>query len=102
MNKVRLVCKGQEFSHWTKVTITSGLNELSRSFSLEVTYMLPQQNHLHDLFKPGDKVQIFIDDDLILSGYIDKTPIQYDGHSINVQIIGRSKTVDLIALVSFR
>ena len=96
MNKVRLVCKGQEFSHWTKVTITSGLNELSHSFTLEVTYMLPQQNHLHDLFKPGDKVQIFIDDDLILSGYIDKTPIQYDGHSINVQIIGRSKTVDLI------
>lgn len=96
MNKVRLVCKGQEFSHWTKVTITSGLNELSRSFSLEVTYMLPQQNHLHDLFKPGDKVQIFIDDDLILSGYIDKTPITYDAHSINVQIIGRSKTADLI------
>ncbi|MDO5352982.1 MAG: hypothetical protein Q4E81_09165 [Succinatimonas sp.] len=96
MNKVRLVCKGQEFSHWTKVTITSGLNELSHSFTLEVTYMLPQQNHLHDLFKPGDKVQIFIDDDLILSGYIDKTPIQYDGHSINVQIIGRSKTLDLI------
>lgn len=96
MNKVRLVCKGQEFSHWTKVTITSGLNELSRSFTLEVTYMLPRQNHLHDLFKPGDKVQIFIDDDLILSGYIDKTPIRYDAHSINVQIIGRSKTVDLI------
>ena len=96
MNQVKLICKGQEFSHWTKVTITSGLNELSRSFKLEVTYLLPQQNHLHNLFKPGDKVQIFIDDDLILSGYIDKTPINYDAQSINVSIIGRSKTEDLI------
>lgn len=91
MNKVRLVCKGQEFSNWTSVTITSGLNELSRSFSLEVSYMLPQQNHLHDLFKPGDKVQIFIDDDLIISGYIDKTPIIYDAHPINVQFIDCNK-----------
>lgn len=91
MNKVRLVCKGQEFSNWTSVTITSGLNELSRSFSLEVTYMLPQQNHLHDMFKREDKIQLFIDDDLILSGYIDKTPITYDAHSINVQFIDCNK-----------
>ncbi len=91
MNKVRLVCKGQEFSNWSSVAITSGLNELSRSFSLEVTYMLPQQNHLHDLFKREDKIHLFIDDDLILSGYIDKTPITYDAHPINVQFIDCNK-----------
>lgn len=96
MNKVTLKCKGNEFSHWESVTITSGLNELSRSFLLDVTYLLPQQNHLHDLFNPGDKVQVFIDDDLVLTGYIDKTPITYDGNSIKVQVIGRSKTEDLV------
>ncbi len=93
MNQVKLICKGQEFNYWSKVTITSGLNELSRSFTLEVTYMLPRQNHLHDLFKPGDKVQIFIDDDLILSGYINKTPITYDAHPINVQFIDCNKKI---------
>lgn len=96
MNQVKLICKGQEFGNWSKVTITSGLNELSRSFTLEVTYLLPQQNHLQDLFKPGDKVQIFIDNDLVLSGFIDKTPISYDAKSVTVQIIGRSKTEDLV------
>lgn len=93
MNQVKLICKGQEFNYWSKVTIASGLNELSRSFTLEVTYMLPRQNHLHDLFKPGDKVQIFIDDDLILSGYINKTPITYDAHPINVQFIDCNKKI---------
>lgn len=96
MNQVKLKCNGREYAYWSKVTITSGLNELSRSFTLEVTYILPEQNTLQDLFKPNDKVQIFIDDDLIISGYIDKTPINYNANSINVQIIGRSKTEDLV------
>lgn len=96
MNQVKLKCNGREYTYWSKVTITSGLNELSRSFTLEVTYILPEQNTLQDLFKPNDKVQIFIDDDLIISGYIDKTPINYNANSINVQIIGRSKTEDLV------
>lgn len=96
MNKVVLKLNGQNFSHWEKVNITSSLNELARSFSLDVTYLMPQKNALHDLFKPSDKVQIFIDDDLILTGYIDKTPINYSATAINVQIVGRSKTADLI------
>ncbi len=85
LNKVKLKCKDQEVSYWENITITSGLNELSRSFSLGVTYSFPKQKKLHDVFKPGDKVQIFIDDDLVLTGYIDQTPIQYNGTSISVQ-----------------
>ncbi len=57
LNKVKLKCKDKEVCYWENITITSGLNELSRSFSLGVTYSFPKQKKLHDVFKPGDKAK---------------------------------------------
>ena len=97
-NKVRLVCKSthEEYSYWTSISITSELNSLARSFSIGVTAKLPDSNSLPSKFKVGDPIQIYIGDDLVLSGYIDATPISYDANSVTASISGRSKTEDLV------
>ena len=97
-NKLRLVCKSthEEYSFWTSISITSELNSLARSFSIGVTAKLPDSNSLPSKFKVGDPIQIYIGDDLVLSGYIDATPISYDANSVTASISGRSKTEDLV------
>lgn len=97
-NKVRLVALNtkEEYNYWTSISITSELNTLARSFLIGVTAKLPNSDRLSTKFKVGDPIQVYIDDDLVLSGYIDATPISYDSNSVTATISGRSKTEDLV------
>ena len=96
-NRVRLVALNtkEEYTYWTSISITSELNTLARSFSIGVTAKLPKAK-LPTKFKVGDPIQVYIDDDLVLSGYIDATPISYDANSVTATISGRSKTEDIV------
>lgn len=97
-NKVRLVAlnTNEEYTYWTSISITSELNTLARSFSIGVTAKLPNSDRLPTKFKVGDPIQVFIGDDLVLTGYIDATPISYDANSVTATISGRSKTEDIV------
>lgn len=97
-NKVRLVAlnTNEEYTYWTSISITSELNTLARSFSIGVTAKLPNSDRLPMKFKVGDPIQVFIGDDLVLTGYIDATPISYDANSVTATINGRSKTEDIV------
>ena len=46
--------------------------------------------------RPGDLCQVFIGNDLVLTGFVDATPIRYDGNAVGVGVKGRSKTADLV------
>lgn len=96
-NKVRLVAlnTNEEYTYWTSISITSELNTLARSFSIGVTAKLPNAT-LPTKFNVGDPIQVYIDDDLVLSGYIDAIPISYDANSVTATISGRSKTEDIV------
>lgn len=47
-------------------------------------------------FTSGDEIQLTIGDDLVLTGFIDSTPISYNGTSVTASVVGRSKTEDLV------
>lgn len=97
-NKVRIIVNGSatEYEHWTDVSITSELNTLARSFQMGTTAKLPQSSKLISSFELGDEVQVYIGDDLVLTGYIDALPISYNATSVVAAITGRSRTEDLI------
>lgn len=42
------------------------------------------------------EVQVKIGNDLVLTGYVEQTPVSYSYNAVNVGIAGRSKTCDLI------
>jgi prophage tail gpP-like protein len=95
-HQVRLLVKGTDYSGWKSVRITAGIDRQARDFDLRVTDSWPGQTDIPRRIQPGDKCQVFIGQDLVMTGYVDSTPIQYDGNAYSVAVQGRSKTADLV------
>ena len=94
-NRVRLLVKDTDFSGWKSVSITAGIDRQARDFKLSVTDRWPGSDVARRVV-PGDKCKVCIGKDLVLTGYVDSTPIIYDKESVTVAVKGRSKTADLV------
>lgn len=95
-NQVRLLVGGREYGGWKSVRISAGIERQARDFDLDVTDRWPGQTDIPRRVQPGDTCQLYIGRDLVLTGYVDATPIKYDGRSVSVGVRGRSKTGDLV------
>lgn len=95
-NMVRLLVGGTEYAGWKSVRIEPGIERQARNFVLDVTDKWPGQTDIPRRIQPGDACQVLIGDDLVLTGYVDATPIRYDGKQVTVGVKGRSKTADLV------
>lgn len=95
MNNVTLRVNGADYGGWTEVEINAGIERLARDFSLTVTDRWPGATDIPRRVRPGDVCEVHIGSDKVLTGYVDATPIKYDGRSVGVAVKGRSKTADL-------
>lgn len=95
-NNVTLTVNNKDYAGWKSVRIEVGLERIARSFELSVTEYWPGSTDGARRITPGDLVEIRIGDDLVCTGYVDATPIDYDAQSITIMIAGRSKTADLV------
>lgn len=95
-NLIRLVVNGQEYGGWKSARVEAGIERQARSFELDVTDRWPGATDAPRRIKPGDACQLWIGQDLVVTGYVDATPIKYDGRSVSVGAKGRSKTADLV------
>jgi prophage tail gpP-like protein len=93
---VRLLVAGVEFGGWKSVAIQAGIERQVRDFDLTITNKWPGNTDIPRRVHPGDVCEVFIGDDKVLTGYVDATPISYDGTSVTVGVRGRSKTADLV------
>ncbi|MGY0794337.1 phage baseplate assembly protein [Azospirillum argentinense] len=94
-NAVRLLVNGTDFGGWKSVRIAAGLDRQARDFELSVTDRWPGSD-VPRRIAPGDACQVFIGADLVLTGFVDATPISYDADTVTVGVKGRSKTADLV------
>jgi prophage tail gpP-like protein len=95
-NTVQLkVNSATTYNYWSSVSITSEINALSRTFQLDITPKVYAQSEIPK-FTSGDEIQLTIGDDFVLTGFIDSTPISYNGTSVTASVVGRSKTEDLV------
>ncbi|RJT26928.1 phage baseplate assembly protein [Buttiauxella izardii] len=96
---VTLRVNGREWGGWTSVRIGAGVERLARDFSVEITRQWPGEN-TDQAFSPrvknGDRVEVLIGDDLVITGWVEATPVRYDARSVSAGISGRSLTADLI------
>ena len=74
------------------MSIACTLQSLARTFSVRSTR---SKEDLTIGIQPQDEVQIFIDGEPILTGYVTKREVSYSASGISVTISGASKTVDL-------
>lgn len=94
-NRVEVRVSGQKYGGWKSVKVDIGMDQIARGFKLSVTDTFPGNTDFHRL-RNGDLVQLFIDDDLVCTGYIDHVNVSYNGTAITVDVDGKSKTVDLV------
>lgn len=95
-DSVLLKVNGREFRGWKRVSVTAGLDRQARDFELDITFRWPDRAAIRDMIRPGDSCQILLGRDLVLTGYVDTTPIRYDAGQISVGVSGRSATADLV------
>lgn len=97
-NNVRLVVGSTEHGGWKKVEISAGLDRAARDFSLDVTDKWPGEKAvgMARRIKPGDLCKVFIGNDRVLTGFVDSTPISFDGENVTVRVKGRSRTADIV------
>lgn len=96
INQVRLLVGGTEYGGWKSVRIEAGIERVARSFDLGLTEFWPGATPVRSRVNPGDRCELFIGPDRVLTGFVDSAPLSYDGRSSTVQIKGRSLTADLV------
>lgn len=94
-NKVSLLINGERFEGWKSVKISVSIEQLARAFAVSVTDKFPGDARFRRI-RPGDRVELFIDDEKLCTGYVTSTPISYSGMGVSVNVQGKSKTVDLV------
>lgn len=97
MSDVVTVCaNGVNLTGWTDVSITAGITMAARSFTVGITFAWPQAKDVLTAVNLGDRVEVKIDSETVLTGYIFATPVSYNANLVTVSISGRSKTADII------
>lgn len=94
-NHVTLTVNNIEYGGWKSVEISADLERQFRTFKLDITWQWPGQTVAVPI-KPGDPCEVRIGQDLLLTGYVFKAPIRYDGRQVSLTIEGSSKTQDLV------
>ena len=95
MLEISLNVKGKKFEGWTSVSIEKSLYQMCGTFGFAGTNIFPGNAEKWGL-SLGDECTVLIDDQIIITGYIEDIPITYDASSHNIQISGRDRTGDLV------
>lgn len=95
MAKLRLKIDGAIYSGWTAVRVNCSMQRLSGSFSLQLSQIYAG-NPRAVRPRAGMACQVLIDDQPIITGYIDSAPADYDAENHTVTVSGRDTTADLV------
>src|SRR5882672_6923572 len=79
---------------WTQVRVTRGIERLPSDFSFGMTERFSQGQSV--AVSAGDRFQLLLGGDLIMTGYVDTVTSQFEAQSHTVAIAGRSKCADLV------
>ena len=94
-NEVTLRVAGRTWGGWQSVHVVRGIEIMPSAFDVTLTERYPDQ--VDEAFPhPGDVVQVLIDDDLVITGYVDRyvPGIAPSGHQLRV--VGRGACSDLV------
>lgn len=91
----RLRVGGMDYFGWTQLRVTRGIDRMAADFDLQVVERWTSQAPPWQI-TPFSPCEIFLGEDLLLTGYVDGYFPAFDARGHFVRIIGRSKTEDLI------
>jgi prophage tail gpP-like protein len=92
---VNIIIGSDKYEGWESVNIKKSIETLTGSFSLALADRFsPNQDPF--IFHEQDAAVIKIDDEKIITGYIDKLNPSVSGEGVIIAIEGRDKTADLV------
>jgi prophage tail gpP-like protein len=96
MSKILLEVDGVSYEGFTDVAIKSSMENFCSSFSFSATIKETNQGIQLNLFKLQQEAKIYIDDNLIITGYIEQINKSYSASSHQILISGRDIGGDII------
>lgn len=90
-----LVVGGNSLSGWTRVRVSRGVERCPSDFQIEMTEKYPGQP-FDMTVQPGDACKVYIGEDLVITGYVDRVSPAYDAKSHSITVTGRGKCQDLV------
>lgn len=90
MNLFTLMIDGERYHGWKSIRVTRSLERAAADFALSVSAVEPWPVYT------GAECQVFIDDDLLVSGWVDAYRPGCTSSEHRIEITGRSKTCDFV------
>lgn len=94
-NLVRLEVNGKKYEGWKSASIERNLEAIAGSFSLGLSDTWAGQQNRWPI-KQSDACAVYIGNDLVISGYVDRVAPSFDARSRRVTIEGRSRAGQLV------
>ena len=86
---------GVFYGGWKRLRVSRSIECLAGSFEFELTERWPGQPKAAPV-KAGAACRVFLDEQRIVTGYIDTRSVDFDSAKHSVKLVGRDKTGDLI------
>lgn len=94
-DRVRLKVGTREWSGFTRMSISSGIERAAADFAFETTLKVPDiANPI--LIRPLSRCQVFLDTEQVVNGFVDSVSPSFDSSSSSAGVSGRSATGDLV------
>jgi len=96
MSDIFLEVNGFQYKGFTDIEVSRSIENFAGKFKFSTTVKENSSLVVQNDLKVQDEVRVFIDSDLILTGYIEELNISYSVDSHSISVSGRDKTGDLI------
>lgn len=90
MSLFTLLIDGERYHGWKTIRVTRSLERAAADFALSVSSQEPWPVYT------GAECQVYVDDDLLLSGWVDAYRPGCSAGQHNIELTGRSKTCDFV------
>lgn len=92
---VHLKVNGVAYYGWKEVTINKSINNGCGAFSFRTSDKYPNQPQNWSI-KIGDRCTVEVEEQIVITGFVDDIIIDYDYGNHNLEFVGRDNTCDLV------
>ena len=95
MSDIVLQVNGVNYAGWTAVRVQRSMEQVSGVFEIGITERWAGQATRWPIY-PGAECRLLVDDEPLITGYVDDRNPSYDASQHTISIVGRDKTADLV------
>lgn len=95
MSELTLKVDGKIYAGWKEIKIQRGIRRFADTFELSLTEKWAGQEQRRPI-KEDSPCIVEIDNEVVITGFVDDVNVAYDATSHEVDVIGRSKVGDLV------